>query len=93
MINKPTETLRECYDILDEKYKIDIQDSIDFKQLIDDVEREEEKKIKLLNQSLQMLESIKRQWNEKKLDDFFFELPYELNEFLCELKNEVIYNE
>lgn len=35
-----TEQLIYCFDILAEKYKIDIQEMIDFKQIINDVERE-----------------------------------------------------
>ena len=31
------ERLNECFDILSEKYNIDIQDCIDFKDLIEDI--------------------------------------------------------
>ena len=40
----------------------------------------------LLNRSYEMLKAIEQQWTQKNLNGDFFKLPYELNEFLAELR-------
>lgn len=39
-----------------------------------------------LKMCIEELETIRKQWRHKGLDDFFFILPYELNELISNVK-------
>jgi len=45
----------------------------------------ETKEQELIRKSYETIKAILEQWEEKKLDSFFFKTPYELNELLSEL--------
>jgi hypothetical protein len=86
MVDKRIQRLKYCFEILDEKYKIDIEDSIDFKEIIDDLDRDDTTQNQRIRSAYLILIKVLKDWKEEDL----IEYPQELvsfDELCCAIGN------